>query len=113
MSDEQYGARGPVPVENHISDKPVGAAGHADPRAMALQREREIATTLDSAVADPTGSILLTELQEIRTKLDILGLVSITGIWLVGMCIGYAGFVYYKNYSATVAVESETENDGE
>lgn len=112
MSDEQYGARGPVPVDVHVSDRPIGIEGHADPRAIALQQEREIANTLDSAVADPTGSILLTELQEIRAKLDLLGVVSITGIWLVGMCIGYAGFVYYKNYSAPIAVESETD-DGE
>ena len=93
MSDAdnaEYGARGPVPVESHVSASPVGRNGHADPRAVALAREREVANVLEGAVTDPTGSILLTELQELRAKIDLIGMVTLTGIWLAGMCIGYA-----------------------
>lgn len=111
----EYGARGPVPVETHVSSDPVGRGGQADPRAVFLARERQVVNSIDTAYADadPTASILLTELQEIRAKLDAIGMVTLTGIWLVGICVGYAGYVYYKNYSAPIAVESEDENNGE
>lgn len=113
MDDEQRGAPGPISVDKHVSDTPVGREGAVDPRAAFLQSERQVQQTLGSAVPDPTASILLAELQEMRARLDTFSVAALSAIWLTGMLIGYAGYVYFKNNPVPVHVESETEGDSD
>ena len=110
-NSNEYGAPGPVEVDKHTSANPVGREGAVDPRAAFLESERQAQTVLSGAIADPTGSILLTELQEVSRKLDMFGMAALTAIWLTGMTIGYAGYVYFKNNPSPVPVEAETESE--
>jgi len=97
MDNEQPSAPGPIDVTKHTSDDPVGREGTVDPRAAFLESERAVQNQLATATADPAAAVLLTELQEIRARVDTFAVASLTAIWAMGMLIGYAGYVYFKN----------------
>lgn len=111
--DEQRGAPGPIAVDKHTSETPVGREGTVDPRAAFLQQEREVQNQLGSAIPDPTASILLAEIQDMRARLDTFSVAALSAIWLTGMMIGYAGYVYFKNNPIPVHVESDSEGDSD
>lgn len=128
MSDENTGANGPINVNKHVDLGTADSSEHSksDPRAAAMEAARAAAAHVNPAaalpaaapvdIAPPTGSVIVTELQEIKSQLTIVGTAVLTGVWLAGMLIGLLAYNYYRAKPKTVSnldTESNGETDGE
>ena len=113
MSDEENFAPGPVDANAHTSDEvPAEQRSSADPRASRIEAERNgqppVVPNVPSQNPDelfPVESVIFQELSEIRAQLDMTATAVLTGIWLMGMIVGYGAFTYYKNRPLTVEAQ--------
>lgn len=100
--DENGKAPGPVDANSHIDMNAKDGRSSVDPRAASLdeERKRAAASALPLPEAPPVGpaeSIMVTELQEIKARLDVIGTAAFVGVWFLGVAVCYGIYIYVKH----------------
>lgn len=65
-----------------------------DERIERIKRARDPQPVIS---ADPAGAVMVTEMQEIKERIDIIGSALMAGLFLLGIIAGIAVVTHYQN----------------
>lgn len=116
--NEPTGAPGPASVPPPDPDAVRSDRTAGDTRGIDLEAERNGATPPAAPSVppgrpefweyeNPAASVLVTEVQELSRKVDMIGTAAIAGIWLLGMLVGGVVYTVTRNRPAIEAALDE------